>query len=190
MQLTSRTARGTTLIETMIALTVLLIGMAGFISIQPVIVRANHYAKRVSAASMVATDLVENIHRWAYNDARLNASMTLTGCNTATMSGCFADATNVTPKWDMGKTLAGSYTPQFNDSNLGGTWQGLDADVDRDGVTEFFRYWNVFDINPSGLAPEDGKLVQVIVRWKEPNFGFRQVTSSTFRLNSAAAFKQ
>ena len=186
MTSTRLTARGTTLIEAMIALTVLLIGMAGFATLQPVISRSNQFAKRVAAATTLATDFEENVHRWAYADTRLVPSMTLSGCNTTTMAACFADATNVTPKWDMGKTAAGAYTPDFSDASLGASWQGLSADVDRDGTPEFFRYWNVFAIDPSGNGTPNGKLVQIIIRWKEPLYGFRQITSSTFKLNPAA----
>ena len=185
--------RGTSLIEAMISITMLLIGLAGFASLQPVIVRSNHFAKRVAVASMLATDLEESVHRWGYADARLAPSMTLTGCNTASMSGCFADPTNVVPKWDMGKSDAGSYTPQFSDADLG-TYRGVPvtgagADVDRDGTPEFFRYWNVYEIDPSGSTIPNGKLVQIIVRWKEPNYGFRQVTNSAFKFNPAVVLQ-
>ena len=183
------TTRGTTLIEAIIALTVLLIGMTGFATLLPVISRANQFSRRVTVATTIATDLEENVHRWAYTDGRLGPSMTLTGCDTATMAACFADAVNVIPKWDMGKTTAGAYVPNFSDANLGPTWQGLSADADRDGTAEFFRFWNVFAVDPAGTGIANGKLVQIIVRWKEPGYGFRQIATSTFKPNPAAALQ-
>ena len=45
----------------------------------------------------------------------------------------------------------------------------------------FQRYWNVFLIDLNGSGAAQGTLVQVIVRWKEPNFGYRQVNTSFYK---------
>jgi hypothetical protein len=177
----------------MIAMLVLLIGMAGFAALQPVAVRANHFAKRTAVASMLATDMVETIHQWGYSDSRLAPSQTIQNCNTVSVTdggasgGCFA-VTAVTSTWDLGKSAAGSYVPQFSEGSLG-TFQGLPADVDRDGASEFTRYWNVYAVDPQSTGTPIGVMVQIVVRWKEPAFGYRQITTSTFKANPAAALQ-
>lgn len=196
-----RSPRGTSLIEAMIAIAVLLIGMAGFASLQVISVRANHFAKRISAASALATDLAENVNRWDYLDPRLTpggsrADVTATGCTTAAIQTCLDAAVALTP-WDLGTAATPAYTPDYNDASLmgAGGWQGIPvvtggvpttfgADTDRDGVPEFFRYYNVHQLYPTGtdLFPT-GKLVQIVVRWKEPAFGYRQVTTTAFKYN-------
>jgi hypothetical protein len=66
-------------------------------------------------------------------------------------------------------------------------FQGLNPDVNMDGSPDFFRYWTVFDANLTGGTVDDGKFVQIIVRWRDPSFGYRQVAVSTFVVNPAAA---
>lgn len=186
-----RGQRGTSLIEAMIAIAVLLLGMAGFASLQTIVVRGNHFARRIAAASTLATDFTENVKRWPYTDSRLNPAtpVLITGCTTVTLNLCTAAVP--TASWDLGRLLIPTYAPQFDDSVLGASWQGISADVDPTVMTgtdpnEFFRYWNVYDIDPGGTGVPLGKLVQVIIRWKEPVFGYRQITSTTFKLNLAA----
>jgi Tfp pilus assembly protein PilV len=198
----SRFRRGTTLIEAMIALTVMLIGMAGFASLQVISVRANHFAKRISMASAVATDLTDTITRAAYNAPMLNTTTLINSCTTSTLQACLVNAA-VEP-WDLGTAdplvTAFTYPPDYSDSSVGGfstAWMALPVanggtpardgvDIDRDGVPDFFRYWNVYDIKPTDSAFSAGKFTQVYVRWKEPGFGYRQVTSTSFKYNPAA----
>jgi Tfp pilus assembly protein PilV len=194
-----RTQRGTSLIEAMIAMAVLLVGMAGFASLQVISVRANHFAKRISVASALAVDLTENVNRWGYTDTRLTPYSTITSCTTANMQLCFDDTTVVT-RWEMGSAPAPLYTAQYSDANFGATWQGVPvvtggtpttvgADPDRDGVPEFTRFYNVYEIDPAGSGIPAGKLVQVVVRWREPAFGFRQVTNTAFKFNPAVVLQ-
>lgn len=188
-----RARRGATLIEAMIAMAVLLIGMAGFASLQVISVRANHFAKRISAASALAVEITEHAQRWAYTgDPRLTPYATINGCTQTDYQPCLNDAT-LTARWNLGTTQTLAYTPQFDDSTLspvGFPWTGTPivtggspavtgADVDRDTVPEFQRYYNVYQFG------NFGRLVQVIVRWKEPGFGYRQVTNMAFRLDPA-----
>ena len=192
----TRFRRGTTLIEAMIALTVMLIGMAGFASLQVISVRANHFAKRISMASAVATDLTDTITRAPYNAPMLNTVTQITSCTTSTLQACLANA-SVVP-WDLGAAdplvTAFTYPPDYSDASVGGfstAWMALPVvtggtpsrvgvDIDRDGAPDFFRYWNVYDIKPTDSGFSAGKFTQVYVRWKEPGFGFRQVTSTSW----------
>lgn len=193
----NRRVRGTTLIEAMIAIAVLLIGMAGFASLQVISVRANHFAKSIAAASSLATDMAENVSRWLYTDTRLvSPRPVITACTLSTLQSCFNDSA-ILGMWDMGSAVTPAYTADFDDTQFGSTWDGVPvttvtspttlngADVDRDGRPEYFRYWNVHTIDPTGTGIPLGSLVQVVVRWKEPAFGYRQVSATSFKLNPA-----
>jgi hypothetical protein len=128
-----------------------------------------------------------------YNDARLSPLSTITTCTQADPQGCLNDATVLT-NWDMGRNATPANALQYSDTTLASAvtpWNGIPivgggADVDRDGTPEFFRYYYVYTFHPAGSGPTaGGKFVQVIVRWKEPGFGFRQVTNMTFKVNPA-----
>ena len=59
-------------------------------------------------------------------------------------------------------------------------YTGLSGDVDGDGVLDYQRYWNVWTTSFDG-STTTGKFIQVIVRWKEPVLGYRQISVSTFK---------
>lgn len=186
-----RAARGTTLVESIIAMAVLLVGLLGFMSFQSIVAKANHFATRMRMASALAQDLTENINRWALTDPRLATAVNVTALND----------TQIIDRWDMGPDAVvaapyntAQYSDRAGDANaavpnalvLGGsTYQGLasDVDADNDGTVDytFTRYWNVFRVQLPGSPNPNGLLVQVIVRWREPEGRFRQVTASAFK---------
>lgn len=173
--------RGTTLIEAMVAMSVVLVGLLGFASLQIITSRANQFNKRMTQATAVAMDFSENIKSWGYTDSRLTPSKTVTSFNDS----------GIKAGWELGREATPAPAPQFSDSLLtAANFQGLPTDSDRDGKTEFFRYWNVYAADLGGLGTADGKLVQIIVRWKEPGFGYRQVTTMAFKSNPQAIFEQ
>jgi prepilin-type N-terminal cleavage/methylation domain-containing protein len=180
-----RSERGFTLIESFIALAVVAVGMLGLLSLQVVGVRANFMNKSMAQASALARDLSEHVASWDFNDARLKTTQNLDSTSIA------ADAFR--SSWDLGRgttttntsistgsvsTVTMQYSEVASDANaavssalsLGAApYTGLSADT-----TKYKRYWNVYNYN-------GGKLVQIYVRWKEPNLGYRQVAISTFR---------
>jgi type IV pilus assembly protein PilV len=181
--------RGTTLIEAMVAMSIVLIGLLGLAQIQTLVVRTNHFAKRMAQASALAVDMEENIKRWGYTDSRLNSPVTVLSMND----------NEITSRWDMGRGTTTSYQAHFSDkasdpnavtpNALGATFQGLPTDIDADGTADFTRYWNVITVNTTGTPTANGKLVQIIIRWREPGLGFRQVTASAFKPNPAVALE-
>jgi hypothetical protein len=105
----------------------------------------------------------------------------------------------VDPAWDMGSSDKAKSKAQYSDSPttdanattsnaLAQNYQGLSTDVDGDGKPDFIRYWNVYEVDVSGTGTPNGKLVQIITRWKDPNVGWRQIAITTFRRNPASLF--
>jgi len=181
--------RGFTLVEAMIASVILIIALAALLPLQVIGVRMNRWSERTLDASLLASDLSENIARWSYSDTRLTALSTVNS---------FTDTT-VAATWDMGTSAQASHRAQFSDSPtsdqnaatfnaLGTTYQGLSTDVDGDGKRDFTRYWNVYAIDLTGSGTPSGKLIQVIVRWNEPNVGWHQLAMTTFKRNPANLF--
>jgi len=60
--------------------------------------------------------------------------------------------------------------------------------VNRDGVPDFIRYWNVYAIDLASSGTPNGLFIQIIVRWKQPGFGYRQITASKFKRNPTNVF--
>lgn len=180
-----RRRRGFSLVETMIAMGVLAVGLTGMAALQIVGVKSAQMSKRVAGASQLAAELTEAVQRWDYNDARLTPLTTITSTTDA----------RLVKRLDLGRgdTLASDARPQFgelagdtnaqNADSLGADYTGLTSDLDRDGKREFARYWTVFGLDLANTGIPTGKLVVVVVRWKEQGVGFRQVTTSTFRPN-------
>ncbi|MGQ0507114.1 MAG: type IV pilus modification PilV family protein [Myxococcaceae bacterium] len=181
-----RSERGTSMIEALAAMSIVLVGLLGFLSTQTAVARSNHYSRRLRQASALASDLEENIRRWSYPDARLATNVTVNN---------FSDSAIVS-RWDMGRAQTSTYQAHFSDkgsdanasnsSALGNSYQGVSSDANQDGTADFVRYWNVIAVDLNNTGTANGKLVQIIVRWKEPGFGFRQVTHTAYKANPAA----
>jgi prepilin-type N-terminal cleavage/methylation domain-containing protein len=198
-----RTDRGFSLIEAMVASVVMLIGLLGLAGLQVVAMRANNLGKRMSQASLLAQDLVQNLQIWEYSDARLtpqaSASPAHTGFYTDTNHADIAkfwelrntaalksnvDGSSVSFDFTDGAAGAGA-TGQLTGANYCGVLSPVDLTLPAGEQIIFQRYWNVFLIDMRGLGSADGKLVQVVVRWKEPNFGYRQVNTTFYKLDPA-----
>ncbi|HET9157717.1 MAG TPA: prepilin-type N-terminal cleavage/methylation domain-containing protein [Myxococcaceae bacterium] len=184
-----RASRGFTLVEAMVALAILLVAITALFPLQMMGVRMNRRSERTLDGTLLATDLSENITRWAYTDPRLNPLQTISS---------FSDSA-VAARWDMGTSDRASQTAEFSDSPqpdqnastyaaLGAGYQGLSSDIDGDGTPDFTRYWNVYALDTTGSGTPSGKLIQVIVRWNEPKIGWHQVVVTTFKRNPANLF--
>jgi type II secretory pathway pseudopilin PulG len=182
-------SRGFTLVEAMVASAILMIALAALLPLQVLGARINRFSERTLDATLLATDLSENITRWAYTDARLTPLLTVSSLSDSAIAG----------RWDMGTSAHASQTAEFSDSPnqdpnagsyaaLGTTYQGLSSDVDGDGTPDFTRYWNVYAVDATGSGTPSGKLVQIVVRWNEPQVGWHQVVVTTFKRNPANLF--
>lgn len=166
------THRGTTILETMVALAVMLAGAIGTLTLHVQQLRMNADARRMTEAVAVARDMVENIATWPYSetDPRLENTQTANDTDIADDAFTFEGSS---PVYDHGE------------ADLGATWNGLStAAVTRLG---FERYWNVAypdDAESNGI--KDAVRIAVIVRWRS-EVGWRRVVLLTTKLNPAEA---
>ena len=190
--------RGFSLIEAMVASVIMLIGLLGLAGLQVIGMRANNIGKRMSQASLLAQDLAQNIQIWAYTDARLNPSATLyTDPNNSAISQWW-NLTNAQAPTAVGGSTLGNFMytdadPTNNaamaafatNNNQLANYEGVQSPRDTSLAAAdqiiFTRYWNVFNVDLVNAGSAQGKLVQIVVRWKEPNFGWRSVTNSFFK---------
>ena len=193
-----RMDRGFSLIEAMVASVVMLIGLLGLAGLQVIGMRANNLGKRMAQASLLAQDLAQNMQLWQYTDARLAPQ----GGASPAHLGFYSDTNHadIAKFWDLRNTAAltsnvdgsavtfdctdgaagAALVNQLN-ANYGGVLSPVDTTLPNGEQTIFQRYWNVFLVDLNGSGQAQGKLVQVMVRWKEPNFGYRQVNTSFYK---------
>ena len=194
-----RSDRGFSLIEAMIASVVMLIGMLGLAGLQVVGMRANNLGKRMAQASLLAQDLAQNMQIWQYTDGRLtpqNNPALQTDTNSAVIAAFWNLKNSEAPvaadgsalQFDYADGPAPSGTALMNNQLVPTApyiYQGVQGPIDNSlaGTEQviFTRYWNVFNVDLAGTGTAQGKLVQIVVRWKEPNFGYRSVTNSFFK---------
>ncbi|MCA1829261.1 MAG: prepilin-type N-terminal cleavage/methylation domain-containing protein [Myxococcales bacterium] len=195
--------RGFSLIEAMVASIIMLIGLLGLAGLQVVGMRANNLGKRMSQASLLAQDLAQNMQIWAYNDTRIlpGGPPAPNGARSTLYHLDSSDGTAISKYWDLTsaqRPTAQDNTPltfDYSDANTGwetvpnaitatnyeGVMSPVDTSLPTAEQTIFTRYWNVFNVDLTSFGSAQGRLVQIVVRWKEPNFGYRTVTTSFFK---------
>ncbi len=163
-----RTSCGTTLLEAMVALVVMLIGALGVISLHQQGLVLNADARRIMRASAIAQDLVDNIDHWPYTDPRLANS---NGDNDADVGDTAQAFEGASPPADHGEA----------DLTTGGTtWTGIPTA----NMGEFERYWNVaYPDDSDGNGTPDGVRVAVVVRWPLGPNRWRRIVSLTTKFN-------
>jgi Tfp pilus assembly protein PilV len=161
-----RWQRGTTLIEVMAAVSILLVAGLGTLGIHTQQLKMNGDARRITEATALAQDMVENIALWSWGDARLaNADTT----NDADIGDAAFQFELANPVYDHGEA----------DLKLGGTqWNGIAKP--KDG---FERYWNVAYVDDiDGNGTWDAVRIAVIVRW-QGSTGWRRIVLMTTKAN-------
>lgn len=149
-----RRERGVTLIEALVAMAVVTVAAVGTIAVSAHQEARNGEARRITEATALAQDLVEQMAGWSYDDPRL------------------AD-TNTSNNADLGDTALAfegdNPVADHTEADLtsGGTWTGLPA------RTGFQRYWNVAAVGTQ-------RRIAVIVRWPQGG-GWRRVVTFTSR---------
>jgi prepilin-type N-terminal cleavage/methylation domain-containing protein len=169
-------ARGFTLIESMMGLAILLVGALGVTGISDLAFRMNADARRMTRATAIAQDLLENIQLWPYQD---NVAGTPLANTTAVNDGDIGDTafrftTDASPKADG---LADH--DETDVAALGTAWTGIPAAQ----LGEYQRYWNVTYQDTNGNGVNDVVQIAVVVRWPTAGGGWRRVVLLSAKLN-------
>jgi prepilin-type N-terminal cleavage/methylation domain-containing protein len=173
----TRSSHGFTLLETVIAMAILLVGAMGMAGLQVQGVRMEGDARRITRATAIAQDLLDQMSLWPWGDARMGTATAI-------------DVSKLANLGDPGFLFerAGTPTAAFSDASLtlgGATWLGIPtADISAGG---YERYWNVAyvdDSNANGVP--DAARIAVIVRYPA-GAGFRRVVLLGMKRNPAEA---
>jgi hypothetical protein len=163
------TARGSALLEAMIALTILLVGMLGMAQLQFVGLTANQGSRANTTASEYAADLLSSLKKLPWADARLNSAVAPTNL-VAGAPNPWGSMLAVAPAGGTCPAGTHSYTELA-------PWPGpantapaavLEPDPLNLGTPLYKRCWMVWDYQaPSGSAVVPTKLIAIAVMYRE-----------------------
>lgn len=164
-----RTARGTTLIEAMVALSLLLVGIAGTMKLQVLGVTSNAGARATTEAYQLARELTQALSQLRPEDPLLafhyRAEVPPPEFGHLLVNGKL-DTTRLATAWNDGMSLPGV----TSDAALF-RYQG--GDPDDPSVPVFRRFWQVWQLpNASTAAATGGGInaVAVVVVYREPGW--------------------
>lgn len=170
---TRKAERGTTLLEAMMATGVLLIGAMGAISAHKFGLQTNADARKLTRASAIAQDLVDQIALWPWGDPRLANTVTSNDADLGDTASAFESDP---PPADHGEA----------DLTAGGAaFAGVSQAEIQDG-TRFERFWNVAlrdDVDGDGVF--DLARIAVVVRWPTGDGRYRRIVAFTAKFNPA-----
>lgn len=170
----SASPRGTSLLEVVIAMAIVMFGASGVVALQRTSVALMSDARRTTRATAYAQDLLAQIQLWDYADARLEDVTAENDVDTGDSEGQLMASTAEDP---VGDKLVDHAEGDLGAANT------LDAGYLGDNGMQ--RFWSVTDLpdaNDNGMP--DGKLIAVIVRWPHQS-AWRRVVLMTSRKNPA-----
>lgn len=177
--LTRTTPRGSTLIEAMVAMSVLVIGAMGMMGLHTQGIKIESDSRHITRATAIAQDLLSQVQLWDYDDARLADTFT---DNLATLGD---------PDFAVEREadLLAAKLVDHAEAELtagGAEFHGLPTSA----ISGYERYWSFAedlvndDTNGNGVV--DGRRVAVLVRWKSGG-GWRRVVLLGFVRDPAEA---
>ena len=147
-----RRSRGLTILEVMIALSMLLVGLLGMMHLQIIGIGSNNGGRLQTIGTEIAQELVSGLERLPFGDGLINATGT-SGPTAPTPFGRLA----------TGATIA-TGASEWSDSTMKVPGVRLDTEL----PPGFKRRWTVWGYSPSAGALPAVKLVAVSVTWREP----------------------
>ncbi len=171
---------GFTLLEVLLAASVLLIGAVGMLSLHVHGLRLEGDSRRITRATAIAQDMMDQIALWPWGDARLG------GANPG------MDSTHLATLGDPARAFEAETPPTASFSDLNGdltaggtTWLGIPLSTTQ--AAGYERYWNVAYVDDSnGNGVPDAARIAVIVRYPV-TIGFRRVVLVGTKANPAEA---
>jgi prepilin-type N-terminal cleavage/methylation domain-containing protein len=172
--------RGFTLLETVIAMSVLLIGATGMLGLHTQGLRMEGDARRITRATAIAQDLMDQVSLWPWGDPRLGSAALSNNSMLATLG-------DPAYSFESGSPPTASFSDASGGLTQGSTiWHGIPiSDIQSEG---YQRYWNVAYVDDSnGNGTPDAARIAVIVRYPVGGVGFRRVVLMGTKLNPAEA---
>lgn len=118
-----REAAGFTLMEVLVAMTILSVGLLGVAGLTTGVIKGNLYSKNVTSATVVAEQMIEEVQRVGYTNAN-----SLAGTATVSMGGTTytrqTTVNNATPEANMKEVIV---TVSWNPGNYSATLRTIIA---------------------------------------------------------------
>lgn len=173
---TRASERGLTLIESTLAMAIMLLGAMGLAALFTTGVQMNGDARRMTRATAIAQDLLNNISLWPYQDnvAGTPLANTVTANDADIGDAAFAFQLDANP---LGDGLADHGEADL--TALGALWTGIPA---AELAGEYERFWNVRYVDTNANGVNDLVQIAVIVRWPHAG-GWRRVVLLSAKLN-------
>lgn len=176
-----RSRRGMTLVELMMAMAVLLLGLAGLLAASLTALRQNSFAAKQNQATAVARDMVEALGRWDYQDARLvndtanDTQLLESGPVPASTPGCVCEL-DLDAQSPPGVGVAAA-TPADS-----GALAADALDLNEDGQADFRRQASLAPVLADGV--QVGLRISVVVSWQQDGLR-RQVVLHAMKYDPA-----
>jgi len=173
---TPSSERGFTLIESMAAMAVVMIGALGIGALFSVGVRMNGDARRMTRATAIAQDLVNSIALWPYQDNVGGTPLANVSAGNDADIGDNAFAF----QWTADPLASGLADHGEADlAALGPLWTGIPA---AELGQDYQRFWNVAYADTNGNGVNDVAQIAVVVRWRQGG-GWRRIVLLAAKLN-------
>lgn len=172
---TQRSQRGFTLIESMAALGVMLIGTVGVAGIFKIGVTMNGDAQRLTRATAIAEDLLGTIALWPYQDDVAGTPL----ANASPAND--ADVGDTAFRFQISSDPIADGLADHGAADvaaMGAAWTGLSAA----DVAGYERYWNVSYVDTNGNGVNDVVQIAAVVRWQQGG-GWRRVVLLSAKVN-------
>lgn len=177
-------ARGFSLIEVMIGLTILLVGLVPLLRLQIFGMASNSGARSHMVATQLAQELLSGIERLPFADPLVDTTET---------TGPTPPATFKPIVTGLG-TIAETGARRWNDSTAAVPGARSDASIkaaygpDEAGGARFHRRWRVYGYSPAPGGVPTVKVVAVSVVWREPSLPRPREVVLYTELHNASAF--
>jgi prepilin-type N-terminal cleavage/methylation domain-containing protein len=170
---------GFTLLEVLLAASILLIGAVGMLSLHVHGLRLEGDSRRITRATAIAQDMMDQIAIWPWGDPRL-------GTATSLDAGPLATLGDPTRAFEASTPPTASFSDASGGLTTGGTtWNGIPLSTTQ--AAGYERYWNVAYVDDSnGNGTPDAVRIAVIVRYPV-TLGFRRVVLLGTKTNPAEA---
>jgi Tfp pilus assembly protein PilV len=160
--------RGATLLEALLAMSVLMVGSAGMLALHRVGIKIEADSRRLTRGTAIAQDLLNQVELWTYADPRL--ANRLTGNDAKIGDPAFEYEQAADPLVALADHGEADLTA------AGAVWLGLPTAA----IGDYQRFWSVaYPDDTNGNGVPDSVRIAILVRWPSMGAWRRVVLLST-----------